>query len=346
MNTADDVIELEAPETDSQTSPARGPQNGIEIDDLKEISRLTYFLDFVISASIFYASFVYGGMQSNWLIKIPLYVVSVLSVYRMSVFSHEIVHMGNRFPTFVVLWNLICAPVILYTSAFFRSHIDHHRSDSYGSDKDPEYVKFWENGYVSKLYLGLSPLVPFMEFFKRAVLIPASWLIPAYRKKRAEKESLASIHGNYIATPHIRPASGFEKFMEVLITIECLAILGFAIYDSTCVPWIVKWLSILGCGILINSARTLYAHRYTIAKSPVPLAEQFDDSITLDLHPVLAFLVAPVGLKYHAIHHLFPYLPYHSLGKAHRRLLAASDSVRDQYTKTFLATTVSPTSPT
>ena len=38
-------------------------------------------------------------------------------------------------------------------------------------------------------------------------------------------------------------------------------------------------------------------------------------------------LWAPVGLRYHATHHLFPSLPYHALGKAHRRLAAnLSDS--------------------
>ncbi len=30
----------------------------------------------------------------------------------------------------------------------------------------------------------------------------------------------------------------------------------------------------------------------------------------------------PVGLRYHALHHLFPFLPYHNLGKAHARLIA------------------------
>jgi len=36
----------------------------------------------------------------------------------------------------------------------------------------------------------------------------------------------------------------------------------------------------------------------------------------------LAGLWAPVGLRYHALHHLLPSMPYHALGEAHRRLTA------------------------
>ena len=37
----------------------------------------------------------------------------------------------------------------------------------------------------------------------------------------------------------------------------------------------------------------------------------------------IAGLWAPVGLRYHATHHLLPSLPYHSLGEAHKRISAA-----------------------
>ena len=32
-------------------------------------------------------------------------------------------------------------------------------------------------------------------------------------------------------------------------------------------------------------------------------------------------LWAPLGMRYHALHHLFPTMPYHTMGVAHRRLL-------------------------
>jgi len=40
----------------------------------------------------------------------------------------------------------------------------------------------------------------------------------------------------------------------------------------------------------------------------------------------LGVLWAPVGLRFHATHHLIPEMPYHSLGKTHQRL-------REQFSK-------------
>ena len=45
------------------------------------------------------------------------------------------------------------------------------------------------------------------------------------------------------------------------------------------------------------------------------------DSVTMDNDSPLAVLINPVGLRYHATHHLFPSLPYHNMRAAHKRLL-------------------------
>ncbi len=50
------------------------------------------------------------------------------------------------------------------------------------------------------------------------------------------------------------------------------------------------------------------------------VAEQFLDSVDVPGNSLLTGLWAPVGLRYHATHHLFPRMPYHALGKAYRLL--------------------------
>ena len=48
--------------------------------------------------------------------------------------------------------------------------------------------------------------------------------------------------------------------------------------------------------------------------------EQISDSVN---HPdgVLAEIWAPAGLRYHALHHVLPSLPYHALPEAHSILM-------------------------
>ena len=49
---------------------------------------------------------------------------------------------------------------------------------------------------------------------------------------------------------------------------------------------------------------------------------QYLDSVNVPPPALLPGLWAPVGLRYHALHHLLPGVPYHNLGEAHRRITA------------------------
>ena len=68
--------------------------------------------------------------------------------------------------------------------------------------------------------------------------------------------------------------------------------------------------------------------RKSFGNDPIPgivqrvFLDQLLDSINYPRHPFLSSLWAPVGLRFHALHHLFPSLPYHNLAKAHQRLMA------------------------
>ncbi len=60
------------------------------------------------------------------------------------------------------------------------------------------------------------------------------------------------------------------------------------------------------------------------------MTEQLLDSCTISggqrlrarIADAARVLVAPVGLRYHALHHWIPSLPYHNLGRVHRLLVS------------------------
>jgi fatty acid desaturase len=95
------------------------------------------------------------------------------------------------------------------------------------------------------------------------------------------------------------------------------------------------WAGVSAIASGVNAARTLAAHRYDHdeqASAELSMNEQLLDSCTIATirRPPVSVrianaaraLVAPVGLRYHALHHWIPSLPYHNLGRAHRLLVS------------------------
>jgi fatty acid desaturase len=74
--------------------------------------------------------------------------------------------------------------------------------------------------------------------------------------------------------------------------------------------------------VLLNSVRTLGAHRYFGDGGQMTFLDQLRDSVNYPNRPWITALWGPLGLRFHALHHLFPSMPYHEMGKAHRRLMA------------------------
>ena len=79
-------------------------------------------------------------------------------------------------------------------------------------------------------------------------------------------------------------------------------------------------LAIVSLTALLNQLRTLVAHLWENEGDPMTVTAQFLDSVNVPPPGIAAEIWAPVGLRYHALHHLMPSMPYHDLPKAHRRL--------------------------
>jgi fatty acid desaturase len=79
-------------------------------------------------------------------------------------------------------------------------------------------------------------------------------------------------------------------------------------------------LVILSLTATLNQLRTLVAHLWENEGEPMTVTAQYLDSVNVPPPGIAAEIWAPVGLRYHALHHLMPSMPYHDLPEAHRRL--------------------------
>jgi fatty acid desaturase len=109
---------------------------------------------------------------------------------------------------------------------------------------------------------------------------------------------------------------------------EIVTVLGWAAIATVLIinhmAWrcLLTWYLTFAGVAVINTIRTLGAHRYTSDGTPIGREAQLIDSIDTP-GAVWTELWAPVGLRYHALHHWFPGIPYHNLSAAYVRLVAS-----------------------
>jgi len=281
----------------------------------------TYWRDYLFCTILGWgAFFMAGGEISAWLRALYL-VVAALALYRSAIFIHEIVHLRrDSVPGFRAVWNLFSGVPLLIPSFFYEGvHLSHHRVNFYGTEGDGEYFPFGRKsrGFLAIFFLG-NLLFPMVLIFRHLVLTPLSLVSGSV--KTWTWRHFSSLEVNFSYSRPI-PASGVKTTPEEFLAFLLCASSALALYLRLISPhWILVWYTMAALLLSMNALRTLAAHRYRFeGNSKVSSLDQYLDSIDIPGN-FLTALWAPVGLRFHATHHLFPGLPYHSLGLAHRRL--------------------------
>ncbi len=296
------------------------------VADLFVANPWIYWLDFFVTAVLAWGAFYLTETAEtlSWS-ELFYFTVSVFAFYRGVLFIHELTHQDRRdVPGFSLVWNLVFGIPMLFPSFMYRGvHIDHHRRATYGTSDDGEYLPFGASPiWRSILYLGQSILLPFLVVFRFAVIAPLSILHPRLRQYVMTHCSSLNIR---LDTQRRLPTSSTDLrnwYLQESLCVVWVGILGLLFLEGILGLGMLRHIYLLlMCTFFVNSVRTVVAHRYrNRSGKELSYAEQYLDSVNFEGNPVIAALVAPVGLRYHALHHLFPSMPYHNLGLAHQRL--------------------------
>jgi len=292
--------------------------------DLGRVKPWIYWTDLLLTAVIAYAAFA-GTLLSPFGVFSGLCaVVSMLAFYRGISFIHELTHIkSGSLQGFRSVWNvLIGIPLLIPSFMYDDVHIIHHAKTSYGTDRDPEYLPLASMRSTAVImFVVVSALAPIGLIVRFAALSPLCLLNSRIRRTVMERYSALAINP---AFRRRAPAGTFRRawvVLEAATSLWAITLAVLAVTDVVSLRSVAVGVAI-GAGVaVINQVRTLAAHLWENEDGlPMTLTDQYLDSVNVPPPSTLPALWAPVGLRYHGLHHLLPSVPYHNLGKAHRCL--------------------------
>ncbi len=301
--------------------------------DLSAPRPLVYWADFLLSALVGYTALI-GAITFAPLAALACGLVSVLALYRAGSFIHELTHIKHsQLPFFRFGWNLIIGVPMLVPSFLYEGvHTLHHTRVRYGTVDDPEYLPLaLMKPWTLPVFVVTSLLAPVALLFRFGVLTPLSLLSPWLRGEVVARFSGLQINPKF----RRRPPEGALKrqwfWQEAGASLWSIALIACVASGFVPLRGFLVAVAVAACVLLLNQVRTLVAHLWENEGEPMTVTAQYLDSVNVPPPGLLPFLWAPVGLRYHALHHLIPSVPYHALGEAHRRLTAMLDADSPYY---------------
>jgi fatty acid desaturase len=295
---------------------------------------MIYWCDLMISVTIGWVCFYISLKTSIYSLTFFIALTaSIFSFYRALFFTHELVHLkSSDVPGFSVIWHILAGiPLLAPHFLYHIVHQEHHSKNIYGTENDAEYLAFGRSKRLIIAHLSWNIFIPLLSLLRFGLIAPLSLLNNKLRRTVMQDMSFMGLKFTHSRRlPRKTKDITFWYIQEYSCSVFAISILTLIYLDILPAALLVHWYIVLVSVLTMNSIRTLGAtHWYTSNGEIMNTEEQGMDSITVLNNSLFTLLLCPVGGRYHALHHMFPSIPYHSLAKAdaHLRREFPSDSM-------------------
>lgn len=289
--------------------------------DLRSPRQAVNFADLALSAGLGWGCLVWAVQPGPGWERGVAFAAAVALLYRSLAFIHEVFHQPAMH-RFRHTWHALSGvPLLIPLLLYLPVHGGHHSRQVYGTRQDGEYDDFKGRSALASVKLfALNLALPVALWVRFALLTPLAAVLPILREKAIPEFVHLALRMPY----HAPSLTGNARSEALIVEWWCcawgwtLAILGLLAGWQ----WLAAWALLVVLIATLNTIRALGGtHLYVEQAGGRDIRGQMLDSLNIDSRGPLTLLLCPVGLRFHALHHLAPSLPYHALPAAHRRLM-------------------------
>jgi fatty acid desaturase len=297
------------------------------VADLRAPKAWIYWADLLVTAAVLWSAILWGAASGRAPVAVGFAaIVASLALTRGSMFLHELAHVReSAVPGFRIAWNLFVGiPFGIPSFLWETSHRDHHQPAVYRTERDPEHPPDRRAALArvgGALVISLFAVPPAL-LARWLLLGPLSMLHRDLRRWVWDRASTLSLNPAY-RPRRLRGRARAEMLSaETLCFAWCVALVTAVFRSSHAARAIGLGSGAIAFAAVVTTLRGELLHRFGDRYRQGTLEQQVFESVTIPHSGLLSALFLPLGIGYHALHHLDPRIPYHAMGEAHARLIA------------------------